>query len=247
MKIKWCIAGLALLGCLVSRLYLQSKEPYVALAAEVVPKTVEIHVTGLMERQQLVMDKKGFHIETATVPVHVSGAGVLISENNHVLTCAHLFWLVKISGMTVCMENGDCTAGELLTKEDRLDLALVQTNFDTPTPYAKIANPRYLRVGQEVLAVGTPLGFPFSVSHGIISALNRDNVGVYNMTQSDAFLNPGNSGGPLFNLSGEIVGINSRIVTPGQGFTGLGFSVQCGQMREFLIRFRRKVSGLEVI
>lgn len=144
-------------------------------------------------------------------------------------------------------QGGTCTAGEVLHKEDGLDLALLQSNFDTPTPYARIADPRKLRVGQEVLAVGSPLGFTFSVSHGIVSALNRDDLGVYNMTQSDAFLNPGNSGGPLFNLKGDIIGINSRIVppVPANIFTGLGFSVQSGQIVEFLTRVRNKYLQLE--
>lgn len=229
------ILGLALIltGCATT-------ERFVKVSEQVVPKTVDIYVTG-------IVDVKFFDISLGTYPVRVEGAGVFISHNNHVLTCAHLFWLDTITGITVCNEGGTCTAGEVLHKEDDLDLALLQSNFDTPTPYARIADPRKLRVGQEVLAVGSPLGFAFSVSHGIVSALNRDNLGVYNMTQSDAFLNPGNSGGPLFNLKGEIIGINSRIVppVPANIFTGLGFSVQSGQIVEFLTRVRNKYFGLE--
>jgi S1-C subfamily serine protease len=220
------------------------EEKLVKLSAEVTPKTVDIHVSGIMEVPVFTIKqtKRGieFSIEKATVPVTIEGAGVFVSENNHVLTCAHLFWLTEVTGITVCRENGQCTAGELLAIEDRNDLALVGSFFDGPTPYARLADPRKLKVGQEVLAVGSPLGFAFSVSHGIVSALNRDGLGVNNMTQSDAFLNPGNSGGPLFNMKGEIVGINSRIVPPVNAniFTGLGFSVQSGQIIEFLTRFR---------
>lgn len=205
----------------------------VEVAEEVVPKTVDVHVSG-------TFDLSIFGPAFADVPVRVEGAGVFVSENNHVLTCAHLFWLKTVTGITVCRDDNTCTAGDLLAKEDNNDLALVQSFFDKPTPYARLADPRKLRVGQAVLAVGSPLGFAFSVSHGIISALNRDGLGVQNMTQSDAFLNPGNSGGPLFNMKGEIVGINSRIVPPVNAniFTGLGFSVQTGQIIEFLTRFR---------
>lgn len=239
MRIKFLLLlGLSLLmGC-------QKEEKLVRLSKEVVPKTVDIHVAGILTMPVLTIKetKKGLDlvIEKIPVPVKVEGAGVFVSDNNHILTCAHLFWLDEITGITICREDGNCTAGELLSKEDRNDLALVGSFFDTPTPFARLADPRKLQVGQEVLAVGSPLGFAFSVSHGILSALNRDGLGVNNMTQSDAFLNPGNSGGPLFNMAGEIVGINSRIVPPVNAniFTGLGFSVQCGQIIEFLTRFR---------
>lgn len=232
------LAGL-LAGCATS-------EKFVRLSDTVVPKTLDIHVTGITKQLILTIKDGKFDISEATMAVRVQGAGVFVSANNHVLTCAHLFWLDKITAITVCNDSDICTAGEVLHKEDDLDLALLQANFDLPTPFARIGDPRKLRAGQEVLAVGSPLGFSFSVSHGIISALNRDNLGVYNMTQSDAFLNPGNSGGPLFNLNGEIIGINSRIVPPVRAniFTGLGFSVQSGQIVEFLTRIRRKYESL---
>lgn len=231
------VAGL-LAGC-------GTTERFVKVSEDVVPKTVDIHVLGVAKELVLTIKDGNFEIEEATVPVHVEGAGVFVSPNNHVLTCAHLFWLDKITSISVCTQDGTCTAAELLHKEDGLDLGLLQTYFDAPTPYARIADPRKLKVGQEVLAIGSPLGLPFSVSHGIISALNRDDIG-YNMTQSDAFLNPGNSGGPLFNLNHEIVGINSRILPPVRAniFTGLGFSVQSGQIIEFLTRVRNKYERL---
>lgn len=217
-----------------------TSEKYVRLSDKVIPKTVDIYVAGIAERSFLTEDKKEFRVETATAVVAVHGAGVFISPTNHVLTCAHLFWLKEITGITVCRDDHNCTSADILYKQDNLDLALLQTYFSTPTNHARLADPRSLRVGQEVLAVGSPFGFPFSVSHGIISALNRDELGVYNMTQSDTFINPGNSGGPLFNLEGEIVGINSQVISPSRspGFTGLGFSVQSGQIMEFLTRFR---------
>lgn len=233
------LSALLLAGCATT-------EKFVRLSEEITPKTVDIQVTGIMKQTVIRVNGDHFSIVEETVPVRVGGAGVFVSENNHVLTCAHLFTLEGVSDITICRENGECTAGELLHLEHNLDLALVQSNFDGPTPYARIADPRKLRVGQEVLAVGSPLGFPFTVTHGIVSALNRDGLGVINMTQSDTFLNPGNSGGPLFNLAGEIVGINSRIVppVPANIFTGLGFSVQPGQIIEFLTRVRKKYVGL---
>jgi S1-C subfamily serine protease len=202
---------------------------------------VSIYVSGIAEViDGITFTKTGIEIHMSTKPVTVSGAGVFVSPNNHVLTCHHLFTLPIITGITVCNYNGICTAGEVLYKQESLDLALVESNFDKPTPYIRLADPRKLKVGQDVIAVGSPLGFDFTVTHGILSALNRDTLGVYNMSQSDTSLNPGNSGGPLINMRGELVGINSRIVSPVRAnvFTGLGFSVQTGQIIEFLTHFR---------
>lgn len=225
--------GLFLFGC-------APIERYVKVSDDSLPKTTMIEVKAIVTQITLIIDEKGISIDQSTVTINVRGAGVFISPQGHILTCDHLFEFNQVIDAIVIEYNGNVYKAEILFREERLDLALLKVNVDQPVPYARIADPRKLKVGQEVIAIGNPLGFDFSVSHGIISALNRDGLGVYNMTQSDTFLNPGNSGGPLFNLKGELVGINSRIVPPVRAniFTGLGFSVQSGQIVEFLTRFR---------
>lgn len=216
-------------------------ERLVKLSEQTLPKTVSITVSGVIETLVLKFDgKDSFSIETATIPVKFRGAGVYISENNHILTCDHLFNMLSITSVTVCNYSDVCSEAEVVFRDANLDLGLLQTTSTVKSDYAKLADPHKIRVGQEVLAIGNPLGFPFSVTHGIVSALNRDSVGVRNMTQSDAFINPGNSGGGLFNMNGELIGINSRIVppVPANIFTGLGFSIQSEQIVEFLTRFR---------
>lgn len=227
------LAPLFVIGCTPS-------QRLVKLSEETLPKTVSIEVNGIMEGLMLKFDGDKFSIEKGTSPVTVTGSGVYITEYNHVLTCDHLFDLFSISTITVCNYYGTCAEADLLSAETALDLALVKVRTNEQSRPVRIGDPRKLKVGQEVFAVGSPLGFPFSVSHGIISALNRDELGIYNMTQSDAFINPGNSGGGLFNLKGELIGINSRMVPPIKAavFTGLGFSTQSGQIIEFLTRFR---------
>jgi S1-C subfamily serine protease len=129
--------------------------------------------------------------------------------------------------------------GKLLYIQKDKDLALLKT-FREGSPYVRLADTRDLRAGQEVFAIGAPLGNAFSVSNGIISALNRDEIR-YNSLQTNAAINPGNSGGPLFNLKGELVGINSFIESPlanAPVFTGLGFSVESGQILEFLASYK---------
>ncbi len=224
------------------------KDRFVSVAKEVLPKSASLYITGVVEGYTITLDEKGFNIEKSTKTVTYTCAGVFVSPNNHVLSCDHCFNMLEVQGITVCNSDGECTAADLLSKRPDVDLALLQANFDEPTPYVRVADPRTIKIGQEVLAIGTPLGFPFSVSHGIISALNRDGLGVYNMIQSDAFLNPGNSGGPLVNLEGELVGINSRIVppVPANIFTGLGFSVSSGSIIEFLTRIRRTYTELPI-
>lgn len=234
--------GLILTGCVTN-------EPYVKLSEDVLPKTVMITVTTVVDVVNIVVDKNGkATVDRSTETVRIRGAGVFISQTGHILTCAHLVWTGNVQDITIEQYNGDIQRADLLNKDDFKDLALMKINAMRVLPYAQVADPRDLKVGQEVLAVGNPLGLGFSVSHGILSALNRDLDDFYNSTQSDTFLNPGNSGGPLFNINGELVGINSRIIPPVPlpVFTGLGFSVQCGQIHEFLVSFKKNYEGLEI-
>lgn len=230
-----CLLIITTGGCVANKRFVKVSEESLA-------KSVSIQVTGIIEVNRLVIRNNDLDFERSTMTVTYGGSGVFVSPNSQVLTCAHLFDMQKVTGITVCDESGECTAGQLTYHEDRLDLALIKSYFDFPTPYATLADSRKLRVGDEVIAIGSPLGLIFTVTHGIISAFNRDGLGVYNMTQSDAFLNPGNSGGPLFNLEGELVGINSRVLPPVNApiFTGLGFSVSTDQISEFLVRYKNE-------
>jgi S1-C subfamily serine protease len=179
----------------------------------------------------------------------VGGSGVFISPNGYILTCAHVVDFPTISLINVELHNGDIVAGKVLKISAKDDLALLKVDYFKKVPYTRLADPRKLKVGQEVIAVGAPLGLVFTVTSGIISALYRDVNDAYNVTQSDAAINPGNSGGPLFNLKGELVGINSFMLTlmpifP--TFTGLGFSVQCGQCHIFLTECKRLYPDLQL-
>jgi len=231
---------LAALGLIVGVLSgCASTERFVKVAEQSVQKTAMVQVTAVVEELQFTITQKGLDIKKSTATVRYLGAGVFISPNGHILTCAHLFNHGVVKAIDIETYTGYSYRAELLFSETSRDLALLYINDLTPN-YARLADPRKLRVGQEVIAVGNPLGLDFSVTHGIISALNRDFKEGYNVTQSDAFINPGNSGGPLFNLKGELVGINSFIIPPVNApiFTGAGFSVQSGQIIEFLTRYR---------
>lgn len=174
----------------------------------------------------------------------VVGSGVFIDSKGLVLTCAHLFNDFNVKGISVINYGDEVVAGKVVFISTRKDLALVKTWALSPTSYAKVADPRNLKVGQEVFAIGNPKDVGISVTSGIISRLNCDFEWAYNVTQSDTAINPGNSGGPLFNLKGELVGINSFLVSGTNVlpvFTGLGFSVSSGQIIEFLAQYRKAV------
>lgn len=180
----------------------------------------------------------------------VGGSGVFISDKGYILTCAHLFnqegW--KVISISVESNNGDTVAGKLLKIDDSNDLALVKVDFYKKTPYVRLADPRKLKIGQDVIAIGGPFSLLFSVSKGIISQLHRDFPTAYNMLQADVAVNPGNSGGPVFNLNGELVGIVSFVVSPIDKhliFTGIGFHVSSGQCLEFLTRCKKDYKELK--
>jgi len=238
--------GLAV-GCLVTFSLIRSpEEKYMTVTNKVLPACVEIQVIG--ETITYTLEDLFTGKEPQIKLRRVMGAGVYISPKGYVLTCAHLFKkFTKILSITVLSPVGDEVAGSLKITGESVDLALVKVDYYKATPYVKIANPRNLRVGQEVIAIGSPLGLSFSVTNGIISALYRDMENSYNVTQSNTALNPGNSGGPLFNLKGELVGINSFIVPPVNApiFTGLGFSVQSGQILEFLVSAGKRYPELK--
>lgn len=222
-----------------------TSEKFVGVARDALPKTTVVSVKAVITVEKASVNEGKLKIEKSTETSTETGAGVFISPTGHILTCAHLFWVEEVTQVTIQDYDGYVYKADLLDKDDGKDLALLK--IERPhSDYVRIADPRKLRVGQEVLAIGTPLGREFSVTHGIISALNRDLESMYNLTQSDVFQNPGNSGGPLFNMKGELVGINSGIQPPVNApiFTGIGFSVQSGQIVEFLTKIRNRYEGL---
>lgn len=223
------------------------KEKYVKVVDKVMPAVVELQVTGIVELH-LWMGPIDLG-PIATTKQSVLGSGAYISSNGYILTVAHLFnHFKKIQSINVIAPNGDIVAGKLKDVSKGVDLALVKVDYYKRTPYVKLANPLDLKIGQEVVAIGSPAGLSFSVSNGIISALYRDFQYAYNVTQSNTAINPGNSGGPLFNLQGELVGVNSFFIyldPRAPLFTGLGFSVQSGQCLEFLTKNSKKFPDLK--
>jgi S1-C subfamily serine protease len=165
------------------------------------------------------------------------GSGVFISKYGHILTCAHILTNAN-NPVSIETYSSNAFAAEILSVDTKRDLALLKIDAYSPY-YTKIAYPGTLQLGQEVIAIGHPFVFDWTVTNGLISSLNRDTF-QYNMLQTNAAINPGNSGGPLFNLKGELVGINTIMFNPLllPINTGIGFAVEVGQIYEFLAKFK---------
>lgn len=152
------------------------------------------------------------------------GSGFVISEdgyivtNNHVIEGADQIRIEFFSGLEL--------QAELVGTDPATDIALLKVNHDQPLPSVPWGDAEAARVGDWVLAVGNPLGQGFSVSSGIISARGRALSGNFDdYIQTDAAINRGNSGGPLFNMAGEVIGVNTAILSPTGGSIGIGFAM----------------------
>lgn len=158
------------------------------------------------------------------VPVRGLGSGFIVSEDGLILTNAHV--IAHARDVLVKLTDRREFHAKVLGSDQRTDIAVLKIDA-SHLPVVAIGNPAELQVGQWVLAIGSPYGFENSVSAGVVSAKGRslpDGTGVP-FIQTDAAVNPGNSGGPLFNAHGEVVGINSQIYSRTGGFQGLSFAI----------------------
>jgi serine protease Do len=172
--------------------------------------------------------------------VNSLGSGFVIDAEGLVVTNNHV--IADADEIGVVFNDGTKLKAELIGKDSKTDLALLRVKPDKPLKAVKFANSDKLRLGEWVIAIGNPFSLGGSVTAGIVSARNRDiNSGPYdNYIQTDAAINRGNSGGPLFNLEGEVVGVNTAIISPSGGSIGIGFAVPSNtamavldQLREF--------------
>ncbi|MEF8792200.1 DegQ family serine endoprotease [Thiohalorhabdus sp.] len=152
------------------------------------------------------------------------GSGVIISADGYIVTNAHV--VKNASEIVVQLTDRRQMEAELVGRDATIDIALLKVDADN-LPTAQMGDPEEVSVGEWVVAIGSPFGFENSVTAGIVSAKGRslpsDNY--TNFIQTDVAVNPGNSGGPLFNLDGEVVGINAQIYSKSGGFMGLSFAI----------------------
>ena len=158
------------------------------------------------------------------VPVRSGGSGFVISPDGYIMTNAHV--VDGADEVTVKLTDRREFRAKVIGSDDASDVALIKINA-TNLPTVTIGNPQTLKVGEWVIAIGSPFGFENSVTAGIVSAKGRSlpDGNYVPFIQTDVAINPGNSGGPLFNMQGQVVGINSQILSGSGGYMGVSFAI----------------------
>jgi serine protease Do len=166
------------------------------------------------------------------------GSGFIIDPSGIIVTNNHV--IDGADEITVVLQDNTTLKATLVGHDDRTDLAVLQVHPDKPLPAVHFGDSDKSRVGDWVLAIGNPFGLGGSVTAGIVSARGRDiQQGPYDdFIQTDAAINRGNSGGPLFNMDGEVVGINTAIYSPSGGSIGIGFSIPSDEAKNVVDQLR---------
>jgi serine protease Do len=184
------------------------------------------------------------------VPIRALGSGVIISKDGYILTNNHM--VANADTIEVELYDGTKQQAKLIGTDPGTDLAVIKIDPTSTMKFAPLGDSDTLKVGEWVVAIGSPRGFDWTVTAGIISAKHRTGIGALgpagyeDFIQTDAAINPGNSGGPLINLKGEVIGINSLIISASQGSEGMGFAIPSNMAKEIsesLIQHGKVVRG----
>ncbi len=186
---------------------------------------------GNQQGQNAPPDEPGRKMQSLGSGYIIDPSGIVVT-NNHVIDGA--------DEITVRLQDDTELKATLIGHDDRTDIAVLQVHSDKPLPSLPFGNSDAMRVGEWVLAIGNPFGLGGTVTAGIVSARGRDiNQGPYdNFIQTDAPINRGNSGGPLFNMDGEVIGMNTAIYSPSGGSIGIGFSIPSNEIKTVVSQLR---------
>jgi serine protease Do len=182
-----------------------------------------------------------------SIPYMGGGSGFIVTKDGYILTNAHVANLDGAKNVT--LDDGREFVSTVIGTDKFTDIALLKIDCPTDLPFVTFGDSDTVRVGQWVIAIGSPLGLRRTVSAGIISMKDRVNpraILYTPMLQTDTAINPGNSGGPLVNIHGEVVGINTQIISYTGGSIGLGFCIPINRalsIRDKLLKDGRVLRG----
>ena len=232
--IALAVTGLAVQGCSVARLALQGSVQERLIAAERNVMPAVVHVKPIKE----------VYLAGERRKIPFTGSGVIISPDGYVITNSHV--AAKARSVKCTLDSKEDVPAEVVGVDEFTDIAVLKLDLSQrgdEVPYAVLGDSDQMRVGDWVIAMGSPHGLSRTVSLGIVSAADRylgdETTGIspyHTWIQTDAAINRGNSGGPLVNLEGKVVGINSRVLL---GATGLGFAIPInvvGEIKNKLIQ-----------
>ena len=237
MKSRAIQTGFFAVACTMATVQVQAAPvDFSNLVEQVSPAVVSVNVVKKMTQEELLQQQipeilKRFFGNQVIIPQQQApqektgyGSAFFISKDGYLLTNHHV--VEDASKVTIMFNDRRELDATVVGSDERTDVALLKVN-GTNFPSLRTGNVDQLRVGEPVLAIGSPFGFDYSASAGIVSAKMRNMMGETSVPfiQTDVALNPGNSGGPLFNQRGEVVGVNSRIFSGTGGYMGLSFSI----------------------
>ena len=196
------------------------------VAEKAVPGVVNIRTTQYVPNKDPALDLYQFFLNgrpPTNLSTHAVGSGVIINNKGHILTNAHVIEGANVIEVLVAQSKQKLTA-KVLGVDPKTDLALLKIAGNVRLTPLQLANSDALRVGDPVIAIGNPFGYSHTVTSGIISAKGRviGNGPYDNFLQTDASIHPGNSGGPLIDMNGHVVGINTAVSNEG---AGIGFAI----------------------
>jgi serine protease Do len=223
------LATLLLAAASGARAVEPAEEPIVQAVQRTLPAVVNIYTEHVVEgvvSQPYNLFFRRYYLGHETV--HSLGSGLLVSPEGYIVTNHHVVQMADPEKIRVTLSNGSLYQARLLSSDPDKDLALLKVEDKNPFPYMDMQTTSPNLLGETVIALGNPVGFQNSVSHGILSAKNRtfsaEGVTMEGLLQTDAAINPGNSGGPLVDINGNLAGINSAKFT-GTAVEGIGFAI----------------------
>jgi serine protease Do len=240
---KTSVLVLGLIAAAPTALARPAPDSFAELAERLSPAVVNISTSQKVERPD--MDQmpqfppgspyeemfKDYYEQQQNSQVTSLGSGFVIDAGGTIVTNNHV--IDGADEISVNFPDGRSLPATLVGKDEKTDLAVLKVKSDTPLPFVNFGDSNAVRVGHWVMAIGNPFGLGGTVTAGIVSARNRViDAGPYDdFIQTDAAINRGNSGGPLFDMDGNVIGVNSAIISPSGGSIGIGFAIPSSMVR----------------